>query len=1085
MAEPTCTTSSIIPRWVTTAFGSTYGVLLTVVSVHSFRFLMKFNPTFAKKSTGARFKMWIRDVWQRRRCYIPLLTHLFDQVTDISVAIQFWDLAETKSANDWEACNGLNMWYLAILTILSMAIYRLISSYLIYKATKGSLGRFILQMLDCELFRALYINYLCDNTEPCSPQRWITALEAALESTPQALIQMIYLIKTNTFTESWLVVVSLVSSLWSITSKLVSDDKSTVVKRAKRLNFKCSPIAILLDFLYYLVKFIAYVLAISLTIACCPIIFCCCCICALLGGGVDSDDIAEVIDEFKELGDSHNHFAWISIFYLMRVSWRILDVSSRIFLLTLIWIIIGGTALTVIVAIEGVVLLILCIYTNEWELLFGITALVISTATERSKAISKYLGFYRTITNWILMVLMTVWLYVDFDCPRCTEYHDEDGLRGTSRESLAQNPTILWLFAYCWIAVFAIPIIVTGLLKYDIFVDGTSTSRNLNKMIKANDFDGILEMQLYAGTLHVYDTNTNRTLLMLAVQTNRSVIVSHLIKGTNEDQQWHRDQEGNGILNYLYDAVKSFPEADYTLTNKVLNTLSNDATGSDNQFVLQSSSTKGASYGDTKRFDHEPLLKVNEFEGLKLNMLKLSRLYLSEIVYWTTTQPHEGGICVSGIQCKWIVYNDRGDPILKFSSDDVPGTQHNPKRNSYVLGLTDFFSEVDVQSRHSIQSIRLSGSIVARQLIFGHDPPNTGDSESQSIAIPHNHIVIGFHGGTGGHLHNIGVITLPFKDSAYSNLSQGLLHIILCNSSQEFPSKVIDVIIDYLLPPLAPPKFLQVQSSPAKGRTHADTIQFDHHRLLAGEMLKLSRLCLSEIVYWTTTQDWDGGICVSGIQCKWTLYNDHGDPMYELSSDEKYGSDHEPKRNSLVLGLTDFFYDVSVLSNKAIRSIRLNGSIVTTLGRDPGLAHFIDNLVPNNHIVIGFHGGTGAHLHNIGVVTLPFEDSAYSRSNQGLLHVILSESAQEFPSNVIDVIIDCLLPLNVNRKVQESLNRYDPLDVWEDNIKEAISQMEDNVKEANQAISQEIMDLIEHYPNSQEIMDLIEHYPNYISIDST
>eukprot|EP01083_Nonionella_stella_P304890 1061489_1 len=313
MAEPTCTTSSIIPRWVTTAFGSTYGVLLTVVSVHSFRFLMKFNPTFAKKSTGARFKMWIRDVWQRRRCYIPLLTHLFDQVTDISVAIQFWDLAETKSTNDWEACNGLNIWYLAILTILSMAIYRLLSSYLIYKATKGSLGRFILQMLDCELFRALYINYLCDNTEPCSPQRWITALEAALESTPQALIQMIYLIKTNTFTSSWLVVVSLVSSLWSITSKLVSDDKSTVVKRAKHANFKCSPIAILLDFLYYLVKFIGYVLAIALTIACCPIWCCCYCIYISCGGLVIYPGVvADVIGGFK---NTHNHFAWISIFY--------------------------------------------------------------------------------------------------------------------------------------------------------------------------------------------------------------------------------------------------------------------------------------------------------------------------------------------------------------------------------------------------------------------------------------------------------------------------------------------------------------------------------------------------------------------------------------------------------------------------------------------------------------------------------------------------------------------------------------------------------------------------------------------------
>ena len=63
----------------------------------------------------------------------------------------------------------------------------------------------------------IHINYLCDKKEPCNPQRRITALEATLESTPHALIQMIYLVKTDTFSSNILVSISLLTSLWSIT----------------------------------------------------------------------------------------------------------------------------------------------------------------------------------------------------------------------------------------------------------------------------------------------------------------------------------------------------------------------------------------------------------------------------------------------------------------------------------------------------------------------------------------------------------------------------------------------------------------------------------------------------------------------------------------------------------------------------------------------------------------------------------------------------------------------------------------------------------------------------------------------------
>ena len=98
-----------------------------------------------------------------------------------------------------------------------------------------ALTRLAVQLLDFELLRALYINYLCNKRTPCHPQRWITALEAVLESSPQALIQLVYLVRTDSFGSNPLVVVSLMSSIWCIVSKLTSDDKLVVVESAEQL----------------------------------------------------------------------------------------------------------------------------------------------------------------------------------------------------------------------------------------------------------------------------------------------------------------------------------------------------------------------------------------------------------------------------------------------------------------------------------------------------------------------------------------------------------------------------------------------------------------------------------------------------------------------------------------------------------------------------------------------------------------------------------------------------------------------------------------------------------------------------------
>ena len=402
-----CATSSTISTALTIGYGIIYASILLIVSVYSFNLLTRHDSKFQHAHFSKKIRIWAVDLWKRRRCYLPILTHLFDQVTDISVAAQFLDLALTKQ------CGELNMWYLFIITIGSMVVYRVISAFLIYQSSNRSLQRFLLQLADLELFRALYVNYLCDKVEPCDPQRWITAMEASLESTPQALVQMIYLVKTDTFTSSWLVTVSLLSSIWSIISKLVSDDKIIVVNAAKRVHFKRASVPVVLGDLCIIIlspisAVVAFVFAIVVSIVCCP----CCLVCIYYGcvqglsnTGDESEyeEDSQVSQESKDYEldlpriGSHNsatpqvekeksrmlwaegHFEWMSMLFALRFVWRVLDVSSIIFVRCLCWIIVGGTVLTAIISIEAIGFMTICATQKRWDWLFGIVALVAIT----------------------------------------------------------------------------------------------------------------------------------------------------------------------------------------------------------------------------------------------------------------------------------------------------------------------------------------------------------------------------------------------------------------------------------------------------------------------------------------------------------------------------------------------------------------------------------------------------------------------------------------------------------------------------------------------------------------------------------
>eukprot|EP01083_Nonionella_stella_P215162 774642_1 len=340
-----CIAPVILSTKVTMFYGAVYVLLLIIVSLYSFNYLMRFNSKFkdANCKSFQRLKMWMLDIWKRRRCYVPIAAHLFDQITDIAVAIQFYQLAQSDAD-----CNDLNIWSLFILTVLSMVVYRAISSFLIYKNTQ-SLRRAILQILDLELFEALYINYICNKTEPSDPQRWITLLEAALESSPQTVIQLVFLIKTGSPNSSFLITISLLSSFWSIISKVMSDDKMVVVENAQ---------------------------------------------------------------SFVRTSKSFYEPCPCNSLYVFRVIWRVFDVSNHILVMSLLWIAVGGFYVAIKVGFELVIFVFICYKTNQWEFLFGLVALVVSVATPQLHKMSWYFLLYRTMTMVAGCIVVSMYLDV-------------------------------------------------------------------------------------------------------------------------------------------------------------------------------------------------------------------------------------------------------------------------------------------------------------------------------------------------------------------------------------------------------------------------------------------------------------------------------------------------------------------------------------------------------------------------------------------------------------------------------------------------------------------------------------------------
>lgn len=296
-SEEFCSIDRLIPQELTVGYAALYCLILVIVAIYGFREFYVEKDSDVAICSKEFAKGWLGDVWNKKKCFLPILTHIFDQVTDFGIIYGFGRL----SMND--NCDDINAFYLFLASVIAFLFYRIVCGIGIVRET-GSVWRFFVQLFDLEIFRAVWVNYKTKSDTPSSPQRWIQNLEAILEAFPQTLIQLFYVMKTSSLDS--FVVLSLSASLYAIVTKTVTEDKILFKEKWKHAQFK------LLSMKYW------------------------------------------------KKGEC------ISKLFVIRFFFRFMDITSRICIILLVWIVIGGFSIIIVFGLEMLMLCALAVWAGEY-----------------------------------------------------------------------------------------------------------------------------------------------------------------------------------------------------------------------------------------------------------------------------------------------------------------------------------------------------------------------------------------------------------------------------------------------------------------------------------------------------------------------------------------------------------------------------------------------------------------------------------------------------------------------------------------------------------------------------------------------
>eukprot|EP01083_Nonionella_stella_P303257 1049150_1 len=386
------------------------------------------------KDIGCKWYLtrWATLVYEKKKVYLQIIPHLFDQATDFMVIMQYYQYKQDKT---FTSINTNALFYLAISILI---VHRVISCFGVYVLTHN-LWNVTLQLFDVLLIRCVYINYKFNSTEPTNMQRYLCILEGAFEAMPQLLLSTVFLTKTGDFSE--IIVISLVSSIWTLTGQVAGDDKGVFKKEWRSFEF-----------------------------------------------------------EYKK-------WPILNIRCVLRVLARFLEIGSRLSLLVLLWVNIGGFGTSIILSFELFVLVIICYGYKSFGCIGNLMYFVeddgkIHKFNWTDGLLIAFMG-YKLLSQYIYLALITVFATVHFEA----YFVEPFDLR---HEITFDYPFGFSLFVFCWISSVLFPLIGTYCVRKGTFAGKfnswkLSTSRHIDHLYRMHWFNDIFEMLAMGKTIEPLD----------------------------------------------------------------------------------------------------------------------------------------------------------------------------------------------------------------------------------------------------------------------------------------------------------------------------------------------------------------------------------------------------------------------------------------------------------------------------------------------------------------------------------------------------------------------------------------------------
>ena len=357
----------------------------------------------------------------------------------------------------------INMEAVFISSIAVIVMHKLISCGAVYALTKNITDVF-LQFIDFMMIKAVYLNYKLGTDEPGNAQRFLQIFEGTFESGPQLLISTAFITKTYDPDVGIdpIVLLSVMSSLWTLTSRVAADDKLILKNHWKY---------------------------------------------AVLPGA-----------EFPYI----KALNWR--YFLRVICWRFFEISSRVFILVLFWVAVGGFALLIVMGIELTAAFILC-YLGEGVIILGnMMYFTMSAVGNINQKILDSAATYKFISPIVFLILITVFCTVPFESWKVDDYE--------ARREIITSSLKCFMLIYSWIVT---PIYLCSI--YLVRVHGKSrrsSVRSPEKLMSGEEFVELANLIQFGASLdaiypnwrwktgQMYKYNDN-VLLYLAQRANEKL----------------------------------------------------------------------------------------------------------------------------------------------------------------------------------------------------------------------------------------------------------------------------------------------------------------------------------------------------------------------------------------------------------------------------------------------------------------------------------------------------------------------------------------------------------------------------------